>query len=151
VHKLLNTTNNTSRNFLQAYVSSDKKTILKSYYYGNRQVNQQKIKLYANGEEVVFVGRNHHFYDVAHHEIMTLAEADALSLLNFVNTHQYSKIRVEGLGDKPTNNWVYYLNDKEKQALSDTYQLGLLMNDISRLEQMQRVTNAQVNRFTQAK
>jgi hypothetical protein len=71
----------------------------------------------------------------------------ALSLLNFISTHHSARIRVEGKGDKAHRNWVYYLNDKEKEALSDTYQLGFLMKDINRLEQMQRVANAQIERY----
>lgn len=149
VHRLLATNSNTSRNFLQAYVSDNRQTIVKSYYYGTYQVNQQTLRLQANGEETSFSGRNHHFQNGAHHEIMTLSEDNALALLNFINTHQNGKIRVEGVGNKPTHNWVYYLNNKEKQALSDTYQLGFLMKDINRLEQMQRVANAQINRYNQ--
>ena len=148
VHRLLRTGSNTSRNFLQAYVLDNRQTVVKSYYYGTYQVNQQTLRLTANGEETTFSGRNHHFLDGAHHEIMTLDEDNALAVLNFINTHQNSKVRVEGVGDKPTRNWVYYLNDKEKEALSDTYQLGFLMKDINQLERMQRTANAQINRYT---
>ena len=42
-----------------------------------------------------------------------------------------------------------YLNEQEKEALSDTYQLGWLMKDINRLEQMQRVATAQIARYEQ--
>jgi hypothetical protein len=82
---------------------------------------------------------------------MTMEDEIALSLLNFISTHHSARIRVEGVGDKAHKNWVYYLNDKEKQALSDTYQLGFLMKDINRIEQMQRVANAQVQRYLQDK
>ena len=149
VHRLLRTGNNASRNFLQAYVRDDRQTIVKSYYYGEMQVNQQSITLVANGENSTQRGRNYHFQDGAHHEIMTLENEPALALLNFVSTHQNTRIRVEGNGDKPAHNWVYYLNDKEKEALSATYQLGWLMKDINQLEQMQRVANAQVARYNQ--
>lgn len=147
VHRILATNSNTSRNFLQAYVLDNRQTVVKSYYYGDRQVNQQTLRLRANDEECTYVGRNHHFQDGAHHEIMTFDEDNALALLNFISTHYKGKIRVEGIGDKPTRNWVYYLNDKEKEALSDTYQLGFLMKDINRLEQMQRVATAQISRY----
>ena len=147
VHRLLSTGSNTSRNFIQAYVSDNRQTVVKSYYYGTYKVNQQTLRLSANGEETTFSGRNHHFQDGAHHEIMTFDEDNALALLNFINTHQSTKIRVEGIGDKPTRNWVYYLNDKEKEALSDTYQLGFLMKDINQLERMQRTANTQINRY----
>lgn len=149
VHRLLSTASNTSRNFIQAYVTDDRKTVVKSYYYGNYQVNQQTLTLKADGEENSFRGRNHHFQDGAHHEIMSLDEDNALALLNFISTHQKARVRVEGIGDKPTRNWVYYLNDNEKEALSDTYQLGWLMKDINRLEQMQRTANAQINYYRQ--
>lgn len=149
VHRLLATNSNTSRNFIQAYVLDNRKTVVKSYYYGNQRVNQQMVNLSANGEESNFVGRNHHFEDGAHHEIMSLDEDNALALLNFISTHHNGRVRVEGKGDKPTRNWVYYLNDQEKEALSDTYQLGWLMKDINRLEQMQRVASAQIARYEQ--
>lgn len=151
VHRLLITGGNTSRNFLQAYVRDDHQTIVKSYYYGSAQVNQQSITLSADEENTTFRGRNHHFQDEAHHEIMTLENDNALALLNFISAHHTQRIRVEGKGDKPTRNWVYYLNDKEKEALAATYQLGWLMKDINQLEQMQRVANTQVARYNQKK
>jgi hypothetical protein len=149
VHRLLSTGSNTSRNFLQAYVQDDRQTFVKSYYYGNTQMNQQSVVLSAGGEESVYQGHNHHFQDGAHHEVMTLEDESALSLLNFISAHHDARIRVEGKGDKPTHNWVYYLNEQEKEALSDTYQLGWLMKDINRLEQMQRVATAQIARYEQ--
>ena len=147
VHRLLETGSNTSRNFIQAYVRDDKQTFVKSYYYGDKQMNQQSLSLQSEGESAVFQGHNHHFQDGAHHEVMTMDNDIALSLLNFISTHQNARIRVEGIGDKSHKNWVYYLNDKEKEALSDTYQLGWLMKDINRIEQMQKVANAQIERY----
>jgi hypothetical protein len=110
-------------------------------------MNQQSVTLSSEGEDAVYQGHNHHFEDGNHHEVMTMDNDIALSLLNFISTHQSARIRVEGKGDKAHRNWVYYLNDKEKEALSDTYQLGFLMKDINRLEQMQRVANAQIERY----
>jgi hypothetical protein len=149
VHNLLVTNTNTSRNFIQAYVLDNRTTTVKSYYYGNVQVNQRAIALSASGEERTFVGRNYHFQDGAHHEIMTFDEENALALLNFISTYQNDKIRVEGKGGKTIQNWVYYLTNQEKKALSDTYQLGWLMKDINRLEQMQKTASAQINRYNQ--
>jgi hypothetical protein len=56
---------------------------------------------------------------------------------------------VEGIGKKSYNNWVYYLNDNEKNALSDTYQLGWLMKDIKHIEQMQQTANKQILYYQQ--
>ena len=147
VHRLLATTSNTSRNFLQAYVRDDRSTIVKSYYYGTAPVAQSSITLSANDEESRYTGSNHSFNAEGWHEIMTFEDATALQLLNFVSTHQNARIRVRGEGDKPAKAWVYYLTDKEKNALSQTYQLGFLMKDIRQLEQNIKVATAQINRY----
>ena len=147
VHRLLATNKNTARNFIQAYVLDNRQTVVKSYYYGSKQVNQQSLTLSAADEKCVLGGSNHQFHDGGYYEIMTLDNDNSLSLLNFINTHAKARIRVEGIGDKPSRNWVYYLNDKEKEALSDTYQLGWLMKDINRLEQMKRTAHAQIDRY----
>lgn len=147
VHRLLATNSNTSRNFLQAYVRDDRATIVKSYYYGSFSVNQQSITLSANGEETTFAASNHRFEIEGWHEIMTLEDESALQLLNFISSHMNDRIRVKGQGEKMHHTWVYYLNDKEKDALSKTYQLGWLMKDIRQLEQMLQKAQAQVNHY----
>lgn len=147
VHRLLATNSNMARNFIQAYVLDNRQTVVKSYYYGSKQVNQTSVMLSAGGESSVFVGRNYHFQEGGHYEIMTLDNDNSLALLNFISAHEAQRLRVEGKGDKATRNWVYYLTDKEKEALSDTYQLGWLMKDINRLEQMQRKASAQIARY----
>ena len=147
VHRLLNTGSNTARNFLQAYVRDDRQTIVKSYYYGSHQVNQQYVTLSAQGEELRFSGSNHAFEVEGWHEIMTLEDESALQLLNFISAHHSDRVRVHGAGIKPTHTWVYYLNDKEKEALSATYQLGFLMKDILRLEQMGNTARNQIAHY----
>ena len=147
VHRLLNTSSNTARNFLQAYVRDDRQTIVKSYYYGSYQVNQQQVTLSAQGEELRFSGSNHTFEVEGWHEIMTLEDENALQLLNFISAHHSDRVRVHGAGLKPTHTWVYYLNDKEKEALSATYQLGFLMKDILRLEQMANTARTQIAHY----
>ena len=147
VHRLLHTNSNTARNFLQAYVRDDRQTIVKSYYYGSHQVNQQQVTLSAQGEEVRFSGSNHAFEVEGWHEIMTLEDENALQLLNFISAHHSDRVRVHGAGLKPTHTWVYYLNDKEKEALSATYQLGFLMKDILRLEQMANTARNQIAHY----
>ena len=147
VHRLLHTSSNTARNFLQAYVRDDRQTIVKSYYYGSYQVNQQQVTLSAQGEEVRFSGSNHAFEVEGWHEIMTLEDENALQLLNFISAHHSDRVRVHGAGIKPNHTWVYYLNDKEKEALSATYQLGFLMKDILRLEQMANTARNQIAHY----
>lgn len=147
VHHLLTTSSNTSRNFLQAYVQDNRTTIVKSYYYGFQSIQQEAITLSANGEEIHAQGSNHRFEANGWHEIMTMEDSRALEVLNFISAHTNDRVRVTGKGTKPTNTWVYYLTDKEKQALSDTYQLGWLMKDIKRAEEIQNTAQKQIERF----
>lgn len=147
VHHLLTTSSNTSRNFLQAYVQDDRTTIVKSYYYGSQSIQQEAITLSANGEEIHAQGSNHRFEANGWHEIMTMEDSRALEVLNFISAHTNDRIRITGQGTKPANTWVYYLTDKEKQALSDTYQLGWLMKDIKRAEEIQNTAQKQIERY----
>lgn len=149
VHRLLATSSNTSRNFLQAYVRDDRKTIVKSYYFGNSPMNQLSLTLSAAGEEVHFSGTNHAFETDGWHEIMTLEDNPALHLLNFISSHMTDRVRVKGEGDAPTRTWVYYLNDQEKTALSQTYELGWLMKDILQAEDIRNKSQRQINRYEQ--
>lgn len=149
VHRLLSTDKNTSRNFIQAYVRDDRMTIVKSYYYGNKPVIQNSVTLLAESEQIVFSGSNHHFTTQGHHEIMTLENEQALSFLNFISTHQESRIRVKGSGTDANSSWIYYLNEKEKNALADTYQLGWLMKDIKQIEEMLDVAKNQILNYEQ--
>lgn len=151
VSRLLATSSNTSRNFLQAYVRDDRMTMVKSFYYGTGQVGQQSLYLSANDEETAFRGNNHSFNAEGWHEIMTMEDVEALQLLNFVSTHADGRVRVKGEGSAPNKTWVYYLTDKEKAALVQTYQLGFLMKDIRQLEEMLRVANAQVLHYESKK
>ncbi len=149
VHRLLATGSNISRNFLQAYVRDDRLTIIKSYYFGATPMQQQTIILSAAGEEVHFAGANHAFEAEGWHEIMTLEDEPALRLLNFISSHMSDRVRVKGVGDKPSKSWVYYLNDKEKTALSQTYELGWLMKDILQSENIRNQSLRKIDRYEQ--
>lgn len=147
VHRLLTTAGNTSRNFLQAYVRDDRETIVKSYYFGSRRVGQQSVTLTADDVVGRFAGSNHAFQAEGWHEIMTIENDNALQLLNFISAHASARIRVQGEGENTASAWVYYLTDKEKTALSQTYQLGFLMKDIAMLERTIRIANAQIEHY----
>ena len=149
VHRLLVTSSNTSRNFLQSCVRDDRETVVKSYYFGTRKIQQKEVILSANGEELHFSGSSHSFEAEGWHSIMTFSGEQALSLLNFVNSHINHRIRIEGRGQNANENWVYNLSNQEKSALSATYELGWLMKDIKRLEQMLNTSHQLVNRYEQ--
>jgi hypothetical protein len=140
IPKNLITDNNSSRNFIQAYVTDQRHTAVKSYYFGSVQANQYCITLKANGEEQTFTGSNHVFNSEGYHEMLSLDEEQALAFLSFVSTHQNAKITVVGKGKK-NHSWAYNLSDNEKRSLAKTYQLGCVMKDIKQAEQLQLNAN----------
>ena len=147
VYRNLQTGWNTNRCFLQAYVSDNRQTLVKSYYYGARAIHQSAISLEAADQQIVQQGQNHAFEVEGWHEILTLTDDQALEVLNFVSSHLADRIRVTAQGDKPAAKAVYYLTDNEKQALDMTYQLGLLMRDIDELERQIAIASKRIEYF----
>lgn len=151
VYRTLQTGWNTNRCFLQAYVSDDRKTLLKSYYYGAKPLHQNAVALQAGEQEIELQGRNHAFEVEGWHEILTLEDEQALEVLNFISSHMGERIRVAAKGQNKAGA-VYYLSDNEKQALDQTYRLGLLMRDINQLEQQIALASQRIEHFeTKAK
>lgn len=144
VHRLLVTNNNTSRNFLQAYVSDDRKTTVQCYYYGTNVQHQSHIRLSVGDAYIEKEGSNHAFEVEGWHEILTVESQDAIDILQFVNANESQRIRVTSVGN---NNVQYYLNQSEKQALTDTYQLAVLMKDIDQLEKGIQFANLQIQKY----
>lgn len=148
VHRLLQTGSNTSRCFLQAYVTDDRKTLLKSYYYGSYPIHQVAVSLSSADQQIEQRGPNHIFEVEGWHEILTLEDDQALEVLNFISSHLSDRIRVTALGEAGSKkSAAYYLNDNEKQALDRTYQLGLLMYDIAQLEEQVRISTQRIKRY----
>lgn len=148
VYRELQTGWNTNRCFLQTYVTDDRKTLVKSYYYGAKPIHQTSVMLQAGDQEIQQQGQNHAFEVEGWHEVLTIADDQALEVLNFVSAHLDNRIRVKAQGNGSA---VYYLSDNEKQALDQTYRLGLLMRDIDQLEQQIRLASQRIQHFENKK
>lgn len=150
VHRLLQTENNTTRCYLQAYVNDQRITILKSYYAGSRAVNLRSFALISGDDEHYFEGSSHRFESEGWHAILTLEDARALEALNCISSHLSDRVRVQLFADDATRPVAeYYLTDNEKKALNDTYLLGTLFSDIHLLDEQIRISNAQINKYEQ--
>jgi hypothetical protein len=101
----------------------------------------------AGEQEIELQGQNHAFEVEGWHEILTLENEQALEILNFVSSHMGERIRVTAQGEKPASKAVYYLSDSEKQALDQTYRLGLLMRDIDELERQISLASKRIEHF----
>lgn len=153
VPRLLTTTSNTSRSFIQAYVTDNRITTVKSQYCNSTLLCQTAVVLESAEEELTCTsGSEHHFTIEGNgcHSIYTLDGEEALRLLNFISAHQQDRIRVKLLGTNAKGNetsYVYYLNDNEKKALQDAYQLGFLMNDIKTMEDALNKSQMQISNY----
>lgn len=144
VHRLLQTSSNTARNFLQAYISDDRKASIQSYYFGSQSHQQTAIRVTSGEEYIEKTGSNHAFHVEGWHEILTVTDDDALQILAFIANRQDYPIRVQSQGKQSI---VYALNKQEKQALTDTYQLAVLMRDIDALERAMHVADLQIQKY----
>jgi len=148
VHRLLTTGNNNSRCYLQTYVMEDAVVVLKSYYFGSEPLDQDRIELHAEGVQVDCAGKNHAFQSEGWHEIMSVSDADACTLLNFISANQESKLMVKLLGRRT---YTYYLSGIEKQALEETYRLAVTSKDYKHYQDLIRVARLQVAKWEKNK
>lgn len=144
VHRLLQTTTNVSRNFLQAYVDDNRVVSVQSYYFGAGRHNQRAVQVCVGEDYVEKEGSNHAFQAEGWHEILTIQGEDALQLLNFICVREHDRLRVKSIGDRSVE---YVLTDREKQALAETYQLAVLMRDIDALERAMHVADLQMQKY----
>ncbi|MCQ2342102.1 MAG: hypothetical protein MJZ75_01220 [Paludibacteraceae bacterium] len=151
VHRLLQTTSNTARNFLQAYVTDNYRVSVQSYYYGAQACDQRMVRLSAGEDFVEKEGSNHAFEVEGWHEILTIEDDDAKQLLSYIATHTAERIKVSALDAGHKAHSTYYLNEQEKKALADTYQLAIIMSNIDALERAIRVANLQIEKYESRK
>jgi len=144
VHRLLQTTRNTERNFLQAYIADNRQVSIQSYYYGSKKHNQRSLRISVGEDYVEKEGHNHAFNVEGWYELLTIEGEDALQLLAFITNHQQERIKVLSRGNQEV---VYILTPTEKQALVETYQLASLMRNVDALERAIHVANLQIQKY----
>ena len=155
VSRLLQTTSNTERCFIQAYVGDNRLTRVKSYYYGSATLIQNGVELCLQPNEDcnTWQGSEHHFSTSSDseassssrniggfHSILTLEGDPAIELLAFIASQPDAKVRVRLHGNnakgQSASPYTYVLSKNDKAALVETLQLATLFHDIHRLEEM---------------
>lgn len=145
VHRLLRTTSNTARNYIQTYVRDDGQTIVRFYYYGERALGFEKVTLSVDELEDTFTGDVHAFEAEGWHETLTIEGDEALRCLHFVDSYRDARVRVALCGSK--SRAVYYLSANDKSALMETYRLGMVMRDMVEVERRVKMTSLQVEKY----
>lgn len=132
------------RIYLQAYVTDNMKTVVRSFYYGERKLQHETLILTADEVENMFSGHCHAYEAEGNHEILTLNNEDAVNLLKFVAAYNDSQIKVTLSGK---GKYTYTIKDKDKAALIETLQLQTVMSDIKKLESQYRQASLQVEKY----
>ena len=145
VHRLLRTTSNTSRNYIQTYVRDDGQTIVRFYYFGERALGFEKVTLSAEALQDTFTGDVHAYEAEGWHETLTIEGDEALRCLHFVDGYREARVRVALCGSK--SRAVYYLSENDKAALMETYRLGMTMRDMVEVERRIKMTSLQVEKY----
>ena len=145
VHRLLRTTNNTARNYIQTYVRDDGQTIVRFFYYGERALGFEKVVLSADNLENTFMGDVHAFEAEGWHETLTIEGDEALRCLQFADVYRGARVRVALCGSR--SRAVYYLSQNDKDALMETYRLGMAMRDMVEVERRITLTSIQVEKY----
>lgn len=145
VHRLLRTTSNTARNYIQTYVRDDGETIVRFFYYGERALGFEKVALSAESLQDTFAGEVHAFEAEGWHETLTIEGDEALRCLHFVDSYRGSRVRVALCGSR--SRAVYYLSQNDKDALMETYRLGMAMRDMVEVERRIKLTSIQVEKY----
>ena len=158
VSRQLQTERNMERCYLQAYVGDNRVTRVKSYYYGEAPLVQQSVALQVRAEgapeSISEVGTCHSFEADGYYSILTMEDEPAIRLLTFVANHQNDRIRVQlngTKGNEAKGQYVYYLSDNDKSALTETLQLAVMFFDIKRLEEAIHLANMQILKYEMGK
>ncbi len=145
VHRSLKTAPNSSRCYIQAYVTDAYRVIVKGYYVGSYPLHISSLQLLTDSLSQSFNGSNHTFEAEGYHEIFTLTEEDAIAFLKLLDAYSYQKERIAFVGTK--SNYRFLLPEKDKQALIETLLFATLMNDIHQLELQARQTSLHIEKY----
>lgn len=145
VHRLLRTTSNTSRCYIQTYATDDYRLQVKVYLVGTRAILPQTLTLSVGESYVSQTGDTHSFEAEGWHEMLALEDTAALNILRFIDGYREERILATMSSTK--GKYKFYLSDRDKQALIDTYQLGQVMQDIHQLETQINQTNLEILKY----
>jgi len=144
IHPQLQSAGLGQRIYLQAYVTDDFKTVVRSMYYGSRGLKHNRVTLSADSMTNTFYGDLYAFAEDGQHEIVTLGDADAVALLQFVSAFGENKIKVTLSGDR---SYAYFLQAKDVAAMVETLRLQTLMSDIRTLEAQYKQASLQYEKY----
>lgn len=145
VHRMLRTSSNTERCYIQTYATDDYQLQVKVYLVNTKPLYPQRLVLSVGDIYTTQTGSSHSFEAEGWHEMLTLRNEVALQALQFID--QYRSERVLATIEGSKGKYKFYLSNRDKQALLDTYQLGQVMQDIHQLEIQINQTNIEIQKY----
>lgn len=153
VYKTLRIESNIDRTYLRAYVDENADFYLISNFTGSYKSNHTSIKVsvgdtYATTDSIPLNSpMNHDFSDAGTYwEIVTFKNEAAENVPVFIAQYAKERIKITLQGKR---NYIYYLTDVDKKALSETYNLWVAMKDVSMLQKEIEKATAIIERINQ--
>lgn len=150
VYKALRIEANIDRTYLRAYVDEHADFYLISNFTGNYQLQHTRLKAsvgdtFATTDSIPLNSPlNHTFSDNGTHwEIVTFKNEEAGNLPVFISQYAGGRIKITLQGRR---NYIYYLTDLDKKALSETYNLWVAKKDVALLQQEIEKAQARIKR-----
>lgn len=140
-HKSQLPENNTSRTFLKANVTENGELSLVSAYFGARPVNHDALRVIADNDISIETKQDngaHYTKQVfeetnGKREVATFNQAAENGICKFISEN--SNIKVTLAGGTP---YTYSLSVADKKAITDTYQLWLVVSDMVKMKAQQK-------------
>lgn len=140
---------NVERCYIRTGVNEYGEMYIASVYYGKGNINhtglKAEIKDGSNAETLSIPydgGRNYRFSDNGmQSEIVTYKKEAENGLIAFINHYKNERIKVIYTGGK---NYVIYLDDFSKKAITETFELATVLSDITRLRQENKIAAGKV-------
>lgn len=130
---------NVERNYIRCGVNERGEMYLASVYFGAAPINHTSIKVstgdgsFAETASIAYDGGvNYRFKDLGNTtEVVTYKGDHGMDAVKFIYSNAKGRIKVEYTGGKP---FVIYMADGDKQAVSATYELAMVLSDIETLK-----------------
>ena len=155
VYKSQTTENNATRTYLKAYVDENADYYLVSNYCGNSKLEHISVRVSVGDvfsqTDTISVSNafNHSFIDGAvHWESLTFKNAADKGVSAFIAQYEAKQIKVNLIGKRPCQ---YILAASDKKAISQAYQLWVVMRDVEKLKAEIKKATSKISRIKSLK
>jgi len=150
IYKTQNTEANSNRIYLKAYVDENAEFFLISNYCGAKiehtTIEVTSNDLFAHSDTVVTSDPNYHsFTDGGQRwEVVTFKNEAGKAVASFIAQYTSLPVKVILHGKK---NYVYYLENSDKKAITESYHLWIVKKDVVKLQNEIKKATAKIERI----